>query len=176
MVSACHTMAGARPEISVSARAMSRSRLMPGKTTTAAFMPRSSSQHLDLIILDDHVGEKLVGRLLERGLGARLIGAVDLDIEHLALPHARDAGDAERLERTFDRLALRVEHARLEGDGDTGFHRGALLIPPLKGEVAGRRPAGGVNTRTQKLAARGRDEAIPSPVPGRCPAGARSRS
>jgi hypothetical protein len=28
-------MAGARPEISVSARAMSRSRLMPGKTSTA---------------------------------------------------------------------------------------------------------------------------------------------
>jgi hypothetical protein len=37
-MSACQTMAGARPEISVSARAMSRSRLMPGKTSTADFI------------------------------------------------------------------------------------------------------------------------------------------
>src|ERR1700732_4807134 len=131
-------MAGARPEMSVSARAMSRSRLMPGKTTTAAFMARSSSQHLDLIILDDHVGEELVGGLLERRLGARLIGAVDLDVEHLALPDAGGAGDAERLERAFDRLALGIEHARLEGDGDAGFHRGPLLISPLKGESLSR--------------------------------------
>src|ERR1700746_334482 len=109
-------MAGARPEMSVSARAMSRSRLMPGKTTTAAFMPPSSSQHLDLIVLDDDVGEELVGRLFQHRLGARLIDTVDLDVEYLALPHARDAGDAERLERAFDRLALGVEHARLEGN------------------------------------------------------------
>src|SRR5215475_13160953 len=87
-VSACHTTAGGRPEMSVSARAMSRSRLMPGKTTTAALMARASSQHLDLIILDDHVGEELVRRRFECRLGARLIDAVDLDVEHLALPHA----------------------------------------------------------------------------------------
>src|SRR5262245_60581514 len=117
-------MAGARPETSVSARAMSRSRLMPGKTTTAAFIARASSQHLDLIVLDDDVGEELVGRLFERHLGARRVDAVELDVEYLALAHACDAGNAERFERAFDRLALRVEHARLEGDGDAGFHRG----------------------------------------------------
>src|SRR4029079_6981561 len=37
-VSACHTMAGSRPDTSLSVRAMSRSRLIPGKTTTAAFI------------------------------------------------------------------------------------------------------------------------------------------
>src|SRR5215469_3981003 len=119
-------MAGARPDTRVSARAMSRSRLMPGKTTTAAFMARASSQHLDLVVLDDHVGEQLVGRLFERGLGARRVHAFEFDVEHLALAHARHAGDAERLEGAFDRLALGVEHARLEGDGDAGFHRGWL--------------------------------------------------
>src|SRR6185312_6078490 len=36
--SACHTIAGSRPEMRRSVRAMSRSRLMPGKTTMAAFM------------------------------------------------------------------------------------------------------------------------------------------
>src|SRR5665213_2317319 len=40
--SACHTIAGSRPETSLSVRAMSRSRLMPGNTTTAAFMRRAS--------------------------------------------------------------------------------------------------------------------------------------
>ena len=38
VVSACQTIAGARPEMSLSARAMSRSRLMPGKTRTADFI------------------------------------------------------------------------------------------------------------------------------------------
>src|SRR5262249_27303688 len=142
-----------RPEISVSARAMSRSRLMPGKTTTAALMARSSPQHLDLVVLDDDVGEELVGGLLERRLGAGRIRAVDLDVEHLALPHAGDARDAERLERAFDRLALGIEHAGLEGDGDAGFHRGALPVPALKRELAGRRPAGGVKTRYAELGA-----------------------
>src|SRR6516165_905163 len=37
-VSACHTIAGARPETRRSARAMSRSRLIPGKTSTADFI------------------------------------------------------------------------------------------------------------------------------------------
>src|ERR1043166_4589392 len=127
-------MAGARPDTRLSARAMSRSRLMPGKTTTAAFMAPASLQHLDLVVLDDDVGEELVGRLFERRLGARPIDAVALDVEHLALAHAGDAGNAERPERALDRLALRIEHARLEGDGDAGFHR-EVSLPPAGGGI-----------------------------------------
>src|ERR1700679_528733 len=37
-VSACQSIAGSRPETSFNARAMSRSRLMPGKTITTDFM------------------------------------------------------------------------------------------------------------------------------------------
>ncbi|BBO07413.1 hypothetical protein BwSH20_50450 [Bradyrhizobium ottawaense] len=38
--SACQTIAGSLPEIILSARAMSRSRLIPGKTRIAAFMAK----------------------------------------------------------------------------------------------------------------------------------------
>src|SRR5262249_11670057 len=48
--------------------------------------------------------------------------SLDFDVEHLALPHARHAGNAERLERAFDRLALGIEDAGFERDGDTRFH------------------------------------------------------
>src|SRR4029078_10935828 len=96
-VSACHTIAGSAPDTSRSVRAMSRSRLMPGKTTTADFMapvtpapPRRSSrrpvpQHLNAVVLDHRVGEELVGGILERRLDPRPVGALDLDVEHLAL-------------------------------------------------------------------------------------------
>src|SRR3977135_1414411 len=81
-----------------------------------------SVHDLDAIILDHRVGEQLLGRLLEGGFGAALVRGRDLDVEHLAMPHAGDADDAERLERALDRLALRIEDAGLEGDGDARFH------------------------------------------------------
>src|SRR5205823_2530365 len=89
-VSACQTMLGSVPETSFSVRAMSRSRLMPGKTTTADFMARyvlgsCSSQHLDAIVLDHRVGEELFRGIFEGCFRPRPVGAVDLDIEHLAL-------------------------------------------------------------------------------------------
>src|SRR3977135_1058970 len=81
-----------------------------------------SVHDLDAVILDHRVGEQLLGRLLEGGFGAALVRARDLDVEHLALAYARDAADAERFERALDRLALRIEDAGLEGDGDARFH------------------------------------------------------
>src|SRR5262245_37220003 len=68
-----------------------------------------SSHDLDTIILDHGVCQKLLGRLLEQGLGAPAIGPVEFDVEHLALAHAGHSVDAKRLERALDRLALRVE-------------------------------------------------------------------
>ncbi len=56
---------------------------------------------------------------------------VKLDVEHLALPHARDARDAERLQRALDRLPLRIEHAILQRDSDAGFHR-VVLDPQMR--------------------------------------------
>ena len=72
------------------------------------------------------LASSLSAACLSSGLGPGPVAAVDLDVEHLALAHAGDAGDAERLQRALDRLALRVEDAGLQGDGDAGFHFKAL--------------------------------------------------
>ncbi len=54
-VSACHTIAASWPETSLSARAISRSRLIPGKTRTADFIsnkPPASRDVYRSIVLD----------------------------------------------------------------------------------------------------------------------------
>src|SRR5262249_56034694 len=96
----------------------------------AEFMAASETRsfELDLIILDQGIGQELVGRLLERGLRRLAVAPLDLDVEHLALAHARHAGDAERLERALDRLALGIEDAGFEGDGDARLHGLALRV------------------------------------------------
>src|SRR6185312_11968860 len=109
-VSACHTIDGDCPDTSFSVRAMSRSRLMPGKTRTDAFIGLSS-QHFHPVILDHGVGQELVGGLLEQRLRFRLVAAFQFDVEHLALAHTGDAGDAQRAQSALDGLALRVEDA-----------------------------------------------------------------
>src|SRR5689334_12733057 len=121
-VSACHTMLGSVPETSLSVRAISRSRLMPGKTTTAAFMAGGSSQHLDAVVLDHRVGEEFFRGILEGGFGPGPVGAVDLDVEHLALADAGHATDPERLQSALDRLALRIENAGFQRNGDACLH------------------------------------------------------
>ncbi|MEH2614998.1 Mg2+ and Co2+ transporter CorA [Bradyrhizobium sp. AZCC 1693] len=71
----------------------------------------SSSQNFDPVILDHRVRQQLVGGILQRRLCLGLVGARELDVEHLALADAGDAIDAERFQRAFDGLALRVENA-----------------------------------------------------------------
>src|SRR5687767_8950006 len=131
VVSACQSIAGSRPDTSLSVRAMSRSRLMPGKTTTADFMaviwneqPRraSSFRHLDAVILDHGIGEQLVGRLLQGRRYLRFVAALNFDVEHLALADAGYAVDAERTQRAFDGLALRIKHAGFQRDGNMRLH------------------------------------------------------
>ena len=65
---AINAIAGSLPETSLSVRAMSRSRLMPGKTTTAEFISEfqtpPSSGDLNAVVLDHGVGEQLLGRIL----------------------------------------------------------------------------------------------------------------
>ena len=84
-----------------------------------------SPDHLDPVILDHRIGEQLVGRLLEQLFSAGLVAAIELDVEHLALPDAGDALNPERAQRALDGLALRVEDAGLQRDGDAGFHGAA---------------------------------------------------
>src|SRR5580692_2068615 len=80
------------------------------------------TQNFNPVILDHGVGEKFVGGVFQRRLCLRLVRASELDVEDLALTDAGDAIDAERFQRAFDGLALRVENAGLEGDGNARFH------------------------------------------------------
>src|SRR3954469_15135784 len=122
-VSACQTIVGSCPDASRSARAMSRSRLIPGKTRTADFIWCAClAQNLDPVILDYRVRQQLVGGGFQRRLGVGLVGAGQFDVEHLALAHTGHAIDAERFKRPFDGLALRIENAGFESDGDACFH------------------------------------------------------
>src|SRR5450631_3844601 len=80
------------------------------------------SEDFNSIVLDDGVGEQLVGRLLQVRLGLGLVGTGKLDVEHFALADAGDALDAKRLQRSLDRLALRVEDAGFQRNGHTRLH------------------------------------------------------
>ncbi|CDX17475.1 hypothetical protein MPL3356_240040 [Mesorhizobium plurifarium] len=83
----------------------------------------TTSGYSNTIVLNHRVRQKLVAHGLQVGFGLGLVGSGELDVEHLALAHLADAVEAQPRERVLDRLALRVEDAVLEGDGDTGFHR-----------------------------------------------------
>src|SRR5918995_1320379 len=93
-VSVCQTVTGALPEIFVSA-----------------------AIHGYRIVLDHRVRQQSVAHCLQVGFGPGAVCAVDLDVEHLALAHRSDAGEAKAVERMLDRLPLRVENAVLEGYG-----------------------------------------------------------
>ena len=58
---------------------------------------------------------------MPRTSGFRLLGVVfgQFDVEDLALPHPANPGKAEASQGAFNGLALRIEHAGLEGNGNT---------------------------------------------------------
>src|ERR1700709_1062180 len=75
-VSACQTIAASWPDASFSARAMSRSRLIPGKTRMGGFIwERCLAQNFHPVILDHGIGQELVGGILQRRFGLGLVGA-----------------------------------------------------------------------------------------------------
>ena len=90
---------------------------------------KHSLRDLHLKILDDLIGQKLLAGLAQQGFGRAAIGGVEFDVEDLALPHALDPIDMERLERPFNGFALRIEDAASERDDDPGFHLNSMLSP-----------------------------------------------
>ena len=59
---------------------------------TADFIPRRrSSDHLDAVILDHGVGRSFSAASFKLASALGSVGPFDLDVEHLALAHARDA-------------------------------------------------------------------------------------
>src|SRR5690606_23606949 len=61
--------------------------------------------------------------------GARRVGLGEVEFDHLALAHLADAREAQPRERVADRLALRVEDARLQHHMHSCLH--AVLCCPL---------------------------------------------
>jgi hypothetical protein len=88
----------------------------------------SLSGHFNPVILDHGIGEQFFGRVLKRSLRAGAVGALDFDVEDLALAHASDARDAKRPQRAFDRLALWVQNAGFHRDDDAGFHTHSISM------------------------------------------------
>src|SRR5579872_2467446 len=76
---------------------------------------------LDLVRLDQRVGEQLLAHLLHLCASGCLVVGVHLEVDDLADARVRD-GEAEMPERALDRLALRVEDPRLRPDQDRGLH------------------------------------------------------
>src|SRR4029453_5178893 len=109
------------------------------------------SLELDLVTLDQRVGEELLAHPLD--LGARRDCVVGLDLQ---VDYASDAGlgdgEAELPQRALDGLALRIENPGLGANEDRRFHRstasgsstepakGAPVTPPKAPTVGSRRP------------------------------------
>src|SRR4029078_5460101 len=82
-----------------------------------------SSLELIGVILDDGVGEQLLAHALHLRAGTCRILLRHLDLDIFAFAHALNPTKAKGMQRTLDGLALRIEHAGFQGDGDARFHR-----------------------------------------------------
>jgi len=77
------------------------------------------AEELDLVVLDERVGEQPAAHLVELGgvLDVELDDPPDVDVLH--------AGEAQRGQCLLDRDALRVEDAGLRADEHAGAHHAA---------------------------------------------------
>jgi hypothetical protein len=78
---------------------------------------------LDLVVLDQGIGEQLLAELAE------LLRIVGLELDHPPDVDVADALEAERRQRPLDRLALRVEDALLRADQDSRLQK---LCPVMR--------------------------------------------
>ena len=94
----------------------------PGKRMTAA---RIASTDLDRVILDDGVGEQALAGLAQRPARGRRDRRRRARCRKSCLGARFSRPRRRGLERALDRLALRIEDARLQRDDDARFHRGS---------------------------------------------------
>src|SRR5262249_27801073 len=95
--------------------------------TRSSALERASAE-LDLVVFDDAVREHLIGhgRELLLELGARAGRRIELKLDELPDSDAFYAGEAERVERAFHRVALRIKHFTLQPHVDGRFHWAGL--------------------------------------------------
>src|SRR5947208_13931918 len=117
--SSCQT-GTASASSAASAQSASRSSCEPGYVTTP-ILGCGLANDLDLVRLDQRVREQPLAHLLHLGLGRRLVGGLELEVDHLADPRVAHV-EPEMPERRADRLPLWVEDARLRTDEDGCLH------------------------------------------------------
>jgi hypothetical protein len=72
---------------------------------------------LNLVVLDQSVGEELLAELAE------LLGILGLELDHPPDVNVLDPLEAERRQRPLDCLALRVEDSLLRADQDPSLQK-----------------------------------------------------
>src|SRR2546425_1654122 len=77
-----------------------------------------SFHQLDPILFNNGVGQETLAHGLDFGLRAGPIVRGELKFDELPHPHILHAGIAQRAEGMLDSLALGVQDASLQGDGD----------------------------------------------------------
>src|SRR6266849_1619336 len=77
---------------------------------------------LDVVVFGDRVGEQLLAHRLGLLAEAGRIGLAKFDLDQLALAHLADAVEPKGGEGIADRLALRIENARLQRHPHAHFH------------------------------------------------------
>src|SRR5262249_9439178 len=95
-------------------------------STTKEYRPGLSRLELIGVVLDNGIGEELLAHPLDLGLGAFGIVLRHLDLDIFTLAHIANRAEAERVQRAGDGLALRIEHALLQRDGDSRLHNPGL--------------------------------------------------
>src|SRR5436305_519233 len=89
--------------------------MTPGRGTRLA-------PDIDFVFFDDGVGKQLFAHFLQRGAGFPGIALGKVKIDDFALADFADLLESQPVQRMPDGLALRIEHAILQGDENAGFH------------------------------------------------------
>src|SRR5580700_338790 len=80
------------------------------------------SGDFDRVILDHRIGQQLPAHILHSGARRGRVGLGQFELDQLALANLADSVEAEPLQGIADRLALGVEHPRLQADMDARLH------------------------------------------------------
>src|SRR5437763_201282 len=89
--------------------------MTPGRGTRLA-------PDVDFVFFNDGVAKQLFAHFLQRGAGFAGIALGKVQIDDFALADFADLFEPQPVQRVSDRLALRVQHAILQGDENARFH------------------------------------------------------
>jgi hypothetical protein len=80
----------------------------------------TSGKNLEFVILDDRIGEKVVGDLMELGFRR----PINLNLDRLADTNGADSREAEMFDGTTGGDSGWIKNGWFRHDGDDGFHKG----------------------------------------------------